>query len=149
VTQDPFAPAPFDTPPSPDDHDDYRAYCEWLGVAYIPGFVQRMPEWNENAFLLPCCMRLVSDPVPKRGARCKACMDPFYIRSCPDGVKRVLTRTAMIEVECLWAEINVVASSSYVIAAPRSVSISETIEDGKRELRKQARQSIAAKYQRF
>lgn len=101
--------------PSPDDHVAYRAACEQYGQAYVPGFVQRQPDWTPEFTMCPGCMYAFHAPnVPKKSRTCPACGDRFWIRTCPDDVRRTLNQTAMIEVECLWAEIDILTSTCWI-----------------------------------
>lgn len=134
--------------PSQDDHDAYRAWCEKHGFPYIPGFVARMPVWAPSHAILPCCS-LVLSPAPQKGGKCPACGDPYRIRTCPDGVRRILNETAYIEVCCLNAELGIASRSISIIAADVDDAEFEEIRlEGQRELRRIARARVLAKHGR-
>lgn len=134
--------------PSADDHDAFRAYCEHHGQPYVPGFVQRMPLWSPEVAVCPCCFYVYSEPpVPSRSQPCVACGDTFWIRACPDGVRRSLNETAMIEVECLNAE-----QGTYLdtvsIGVGSGIQIGEAREEARVVLRRIARGRVLAKHGR-
>ena len=80
-----------------------------------------MPVWNRAGCLSPCCSFTYVEPdVPTRDTTCPACGDDVYVRRCPDGERRLLTVTAMIEVECLDAEAAVASMSMVMTLAPAS-----------------------------
>ena len=136
------------TPPSPDDHDAYRAFCDANGFPYVPGFVQRMPVWNSVGCLSSCCSFIFVEPdVPERDMTCPSCGDDVYVRKCPDGVRRLLTTTAMIEVECLDAEAAVASMSMVMILSPASERAARE-RDALEQVRAIARGRVLARHGR-
>lgn len=130
--------------PSPDDHGAYREWCDANGQRYLPGFVTRMPE-IAAAVLLPCCSRIVAEPdVPVSDGTCSACGDEFFVRRCPDGVTRILTTSAMIEVECLDAEQHVEDTAIVVSVNANAADTRESLL----AVRKIARGRVLAKHGR-
>ncbi len=136
--------------PSMDDHAAYRAFCEEHGQTYVPGFVQRAPVWAETYAFCPCCNYLFGDrePVPRKGRHCPACREQFWIRTSPDGIKRTVNRTAMIEIECLHAELNPyldMVTMSVIPIGQEQQAADEKVEM-MRVTRQRARQAVLAKY---
>lgn len=131
-------------PPSPDDLEEYRAFCEAHGFPYVPGFVQRMPYWQEPAAPCPYCY-FIFEPAPARSGACPACGDTFYVRTVPDGSRRMLTRRAMIEVECLHAEEAALGQSIGIsVGAPEDAAGAAL--EAREVVMRLARERVLAKY---
>ena len=103
----------------------------------LPEWIARMPVLGQGAVVCPMCGSVL-EPPPSRSRLCPQCGYRFYVRTCPDGLRRVLDEDAMVEVDCLRAEAMAEGMVSVAaIGSPVEIErlMTEAIEQTRRELR--------------
>lgn len=125
----------FTPPPVSPDQDEFIV---------IPAWIRLMPPATGPFAACPHC-RAYLKPPPKKARDCPHCGQRFHVRVGHDGIRRIVTRDGMIELECLWAELT--AGTMFVTmhcGSPEEVRRSK--ERQRMRVYREAREQVMAKY---